>query len=206
MTAAGRARSVLAWLSVMLLLASPSAARAAPPVDAAAPLAPGQFVWDDAADATGPLFILVSLSTQRIHVYREGVLIGVAAISSGAPGHGTPTGAYTILEKDRWHRSNLYSNAPMPFMQRLTWDGIAIHAGWNPGYPASHGCIRVPTGFARHLFAVTDLGASVSIIDAAAPPVRLRFDALIWLAMMEDDGMAGGAPVRLAYSADIFVE
>src|SRR3546814_10651322 len=75
-------------------------------------------------------------------------LVGMASVSTGMKGHRTPTGEFPVLQKRQWHRSNLYSNAPMPFMQRLTWDGIALHAGHNPGYPASHGCIRLQIGSA----------------------------------------------------------
>src|SRR3546814_9593425 len=78
------------------------------------------------------------------HVYDGDRLVGMASVSTGMKGHRTPTGEFPVLQKRQWHRSNLYSNAPMPFMQRLTWDGIALHAGHNPGYPARHGCIRLP--------------------------------------------------------------
>ena len=81
------------------------------------------------------------------------------------PGHETPTGTYPILEKRRRHFSNLYNNAPMPFMQRLTWDGIALHAGQIPGYPASHGCVRLPHAFAEKLFAITERDMMVVIAD-----------------------------------------
>ena len=93
---------------------------------------------------------MVSIPQQRAYVYRGGTLIGVTTVSTGRPGHDTPTGRFEILEKRREHFSNLYNNAPMPFMQRLTWDGIALHAGQIPGRPASHGCVRLPLEFARH--------------------------------------------------------
>src|SRR3546814_17551293 len=89
----------------------------------------------------------------------------MASVSTGMKGHRTTTGEFPVLQKRQWHRSNLYSNAPMPFMQRLTWDGIALHAGKNPGYPASHGCIRLPREFAEHLFGVTDHGQVVVVAD-----------------------------------------
>ena len=97
------------------------------------------------------------------HVYSGDRLVGMASVSTGMAGHSTPTGDYPILQKNQWHRSNLYSNAPMPFMQRLTWDGIALHAGHNPGYPASHGCIRLPYAFAQKLFGMTSLGGLVTV-------------------------------------------
>jgi lipoprotein-anchoring transpeptidase ErfK/SrfK len=102
---------------------------------------------------------------QEIHVYRGGVRIGRASISSGKAGHDTPVGAFPILQKRKVHHSSLYDDAPMPFMQRLTWDGIALHAGRNPGYPASHGCIRLPREFAEALFDVTDHGQVVVVAD-----------------------------------------
>jgi len=131
-------------------------------------LRPGQYRWHpEAAPAAGPVSIVVSLPLQRAWVYRGGVLIGVSTVSSGQPGYDTPVGRFNILQKRVEHRSSLYDDAPMPFMQRLTWDGIALHAGHVPAEPASHGCIRLPARFARHLFAATELGGSVHVIDAA---------------------------------------
>jgi lipoprotein-anchoring transpeptidase ErfK/SrfK len=133
-------------------------------------LAPGDYMWSEAATAgQGPgVEILISLAEQRAYVYRGGELIAATTVSTGKQGKETPVGSFTILQKKAFHRSNLYSNAPMPFMQRLTWDGIAIHAGHLPGVPASHGCIRVPTEFAKRLFALTELGATVTVIDGVA--------------------------------------
>jgi hypothetical protein len=130
-------------------------------------LAPGHYVWHPEKAPDGPVEIVVSLPLQLAYVYRGGTLIGVSTVSTGKPGHETPTGSFEILQKKRDHRSNLYDDAPMPFMQRLTWDGIALHAGAIPGEPASHGCVRLPRTFAQKLFGVTQLGASVHIVDAA---------------------------------------
>ncbi len=143
-------------------------------------LRPGQYRWTPEAATTGPVSIVVSLPLQRAYVFRGEALIGVSTISSGAPGYDTPTGTFPILQKRVDHHSNLYDNAPMPFMQRLTWDGIALHAGRIPGEPASHGCIRLPRGFARALFGVTDLGTRVIVTDQApeAPEQALTFAAL----------------------------
>ena len=127
---------------------------------------PGQFVWDEDRAGDGTIEIVVSLPQQLAYVYRDGRLIGVSTVSSGQPGYDTPTGTFAILQKNRDHRSNLYDGAPMPFMQRLTWDGIALHGGEIPGRPASHGCVRLPQRFARDLFALTELGATVHITDA----------------------------------------
>ncbi len=130
----------------------------------------GQYVWFDqprlirASTAPSRISITVSLPDQRAYVYRDGEIIGVTTVSTGSRGRETPVGDYTILQKKPFHRSNLYSNAPMPFMQRLTWSGIAMHAGQLPGYPASHGCIRMPRAFAEQLYALTDLGVSVSVV------------------------------------------
>jgi lipoprotein-anchoring transpeptidase ErfK/SrfK len=135
-------------------------------------LRPGEFVWRPAAAATGPVEIVVSIPLQRAYVYRGGTLIGLTTVSTGRPGHATPTGRFDILEKRRQHFSNLYNNAPMPFMQRLTWDGIALHAGQIPGHPASHGCVRLPLAFARVLFDVTRVGASVHVVGTSPSPVE----------------------------------
>jgi hypothetical protein len=123
--------------------------------------------------------MVISIERQRVHVYDGDRLVGVASISTGMKGHRTPTGEFPILQKRPWHRSNIYSNAPMPFMQRLTWDGIALHAGQNPGYPASHGCIRLPYAFARRLFDVTQLGTLVSVTaDRLSPALMVEATVL----------------------------
>jgi lipoprotein-anchoring transpeptidase ErfK/SrfK len=133
-------------------------------------LAPGQYIWSPENSLTGNVEIVVSLPLQVAYVYRGGTIIGVTTISSGKPGKETPTGSFEILQKRKEHYSNRYDNAPMPFMQRLTWDGIALHAGKIPGTPASQGCVRLPMKFAKLLFDETKLGASVHIVDAAASP------------------------------------
>lgn len=115
--------------------------------------------------------VFVDLSTQRATVYRNGVRIGVSTVSTGKPGHATPTGVFTILQKDAKHRSSTYHNAPMPFQQRLTWDGVALHAGGLPGYPESHGCVHLPYAFAKVLFEATDRATTVVIAGDAAHPV-----------------------------------
>ena len=107
---------------------------------------------------------------QRVYVYRNGVEIAVSTCSTGKPGHSTPTGVFTILQKDKNHHSSTYNDAPMPNMERLTWSGIALHAGQLPGYPASHGCVRLPIEFSQKLFTVTHLGTPVIIANAASAP------------------------------------
>ncbi len=126
-------------------------------------LAAGQFVWDDKASVNAQTRVLVSLSSQMAYVFNGGELVGATTISSGSAGHETPTGVFPILEKKTMHHSRKYDNAPMPFMQRIDQYGIALHAGRNPGYPASHGCVRLPAKFAAKLFKVTDVGTEVVI-------------------------------------------
>lgn len=121
--------------------------------------------------------IAISKSSQRMYVFRKGVLWEASPVSTGRKGKETPSGVFAILQKKEFHRSNLYSNAPMPFMQRLTWDGIAIHAGHLPGYPASHGCIRLPPAFAESLYQLTGYrSTAVIVVDAPLenPEAALR--------------------------------
>lgn len=125
-------------------------------------LKPGQYLWRD-APATGESRVVISLSDQLAYLYRGNTLIGVATISTGKPPKVTPAGIFSILEKKPMHRSRKYENAPMPFMQRIDHYGIALHAGYNPGEPASHGCIRLPHKFAAKLYQVTDVGTPVLI-------------------------------------------
>lgn len=153
--------------------ASQTASTASPPlaVDGAIEaMKPGEFLWAPNFAPEGPVTVIISLKTQRAYAYRNGIPIGVSTVSTGKPGKETPIGVFTILQKAVKHRSNIYSNAPMPFMQRLTSDGIAMHAGYLPGYPASHGCVRLPVGFAKLLFGITSLGLTVVITDDPLAP------------------------------------
>jgi len=138
--------------------------------EAASRLKPGQFLWAPQIAPSGPVLVVVSLSTQRAVVYRNGVPIGISTVSTGRPGYETPTGAFVILQKHVEHYSRTYDNAPMPYMQRLTWGGIALHAGNLPGYPASHGCIRLPHGFAKLLYQLTQRGMTVIITERSGVP------------------------------------
>ena len=163
------ARMAARLLGGLLLVALAAAAWAqrmpvATPADL---LEPGQYTWQPELSADGPFLLVVSLSEQRAHVFRNGVRIAVSTVSTGMPGYETPTGVFTILQKRREHYSNLYDDAPMPFMQRLTWSGVALHAGSLPGHPASHGCVRLPHAFAERLFAITRTGMTVVIADEA---------------------------------------
>ncbi|WP_035609245.1 L,D-transpeptidase [Haloferula sp. BvORR071] len=145
-------------------------------------LNPGEYWWNPGLSPQGPLMILVSIPQQTMHVYRNGILIGRSTISSGAKGHETPGGVFTILEKQATHRSKTYNNAPMPNMQRLTWSGIAMHSGNLPGEPASHGCIRLPYDFSKLLFATTQKGGTVVIGNGKVPTPYLAANPGLLLA------------------------
>ena len=125
-------------------------------------LKPGQYVWRKGSFSGEPR-IVVSLSDQLAYLYRGDQLVAVSTVSSGKDEKPTPTGIFSILAKEPMHRSLKYENAPMPFMQRFDQYGTALHAGHNPGYAASHGCIRLPSDFAKRLYGITDIGATVMI-------------------------------------------
>lgn len=169
-------KSVAFLVSVAALMAPvPTAAqrvdlRAGSVVETVAKLRPGEYVWAPEVAPSGPMLLIVNVATQRAVLFRNGVPIGATTVSTGRPGYATPTGVFTILEKHVEHYSRTYDNAPMPFMQRLTWRGVALHAGQLPGYPASHGCIRLPKGFAQRLYGVTSLGMTVVITDHRVTP------------------------------------
>src|SRR5262245_56269506 len=131
---------------------------------------PGDYIWHPEISPAGPVVILVSLPDQVLYVFRNGVRIGRSTVSTGKKGHRTPTGVFTVLQKKVDHESSIYKGAKMPHMQRLTWGGIAIHAGKLPGYPASHGCVRMPVDFAEKLFTVTSIGTTVIIADNESGP------------------------------------
>jgi hypothetical protein len=131
-------------------------------------LNPGDYVWQPEISSTGPVVIIVDLSKQMLQVYRNGVEIGRCFVSAGVASHETPTGIFTILQKRATHHSNKYHEAPMPFMERLTWGGLAIHAGNVPGHPESHGCVHVPMAFAKKLFDITVKGSTVLITGGGA--------------------------------------
>jgi L,D-transpeptidase catalytic domain len=119
----------------------------------------------------GPLQLVVSIDTQTVTLFSNGVRVAQGPVSTGVPGHPTPMGVFSVIEKDRYHHSNLYSNAPMPYMQRITWSGVALHEGVLPGYPASHGCIRMSRDFAQKLWRVTKLGVRVIVARHELAPV-----------------------------------
>src|SRR5512132_2410274 len=133
-------------------------------------LKPGQYVWEPERAPEGPLLIVASITEQVAYVYRNGIRIARSSVSTGRPGHRTPTGVFTILEKEVHHTSSIYKGAEMPYMERVTWGGIALHAGDLPGYPDSHGCVRLPLEFSKLLFGVTMKGATVVIADQHSAP------------------------------------
>jgi len=167
--------AILASVAWLLLGPGLAAAGRAPPKNTSTPgtaktvlpaqLKPGEYAWHPELSPRGPIVMIVSLPEQLAYVYRNGVIIGASTVSTGKKGHETPTGVFTILQKHEDHYSNLYANAPMPYMQRLTWSGVAIHAGRLPGYPASHGCVRMPYEFARLLYGETKTGLTVVVSD-----------------------------------------
>ena len=132
-------------------------------------LKPGEYWWKPQLSPSGPLMVLVSVPEQTMHVYRNGILIGRSTVSTGSKGHSTPGGVFSILGKSKEYYSKKYDNAPMPNMQRLTDTGICMHSGNLPGYPASHGCIRMPYDFSQLLFSVTSSGGTVVVGDGKVP-------------------------------------
>jgi len=145
-------------------------------------LKPGEYWWTPQLSPSGPVVVLVSVPEQTMHVYRNGVLIGRSTVSTGSKSHSTPGGVFSILEKKQTHRSKKYDNAPMPYMQRLTWTGIAMHSGALPGYPASHGCVRLPYDFSQLLFKATEKGGTVVVGDGKTPTPHLASNPGLLLA------------------------
>ncbi|MGA9455995.1 MAG: L,D-transpeptidase [Pseudolabrys sp.] len=123
--------------------------------------------------AKGPLLVIISIADQRISLYDNGALVARSSVSTGVKNHPTPLGVFSVISKSRFHRSNIYSNAPMPYMQRITWSGIALHAGDLPGYPASHGCIRLTNDFAIRLWHLTKRGTRVIIAHDDIRPAEI---------------------------------
>ncbi|TLP45961.1 hypothetical protein FDK21_10035 [Cohaesibacter sp. CAU 1516] len=165
-------------LTVTVLLSSTAVGAAAgTPVSQLPVSSKAEKHLDPTLDA--PVQIIVSRKDQRLRVFKGGEEIATSRVSTGKRGHTTPTGIYSILEKRRRHFSNLYNSAPMPYMQRLTWSGIALHESNSvPSYPASHGCIRLPNGFAKKLFSLTERGAHVVIANRDAAPELIAHPAL----------------------------
>ena len=153
---------------------------AAPPADAASPRAHPERITEATAprDAGEPIMAIVSIKSQKVTIYNSDGWVLRAPVSSGQKGRETPAGVFSVIQKDADHHSNLYDDAWMPHMQRITWSGIALHGGPLPGYPASHGCIRMPYDFAERLFGETRLGMRVIIAPGDAVPIEIAHPAL----------------------------
>jgi hypothetical protein len=130
----------------------------------------GEFTWAPNVAPAGPILVVVSLDEQRAYAYRNNILIGAAMVSTGKPGHETPTGVFNTILKDKDHHSSKYNNAAMPYTQKITNDGVALHAGGIPGYPESHGCVHLPSEFARLLFEAAPKGMTVVIANKKSAP------------------------------------
>ena len=159
--------AVLAALTALPADAEARQARPAPPTEATAPRHAGE-----------PIMAIVSIKTQQVTFYDEDGWILRAPVSTGTRGRETPAGVFAVLEKDVDHHSSLYDDASMPHMQRITWNGIALHGGPLPGYAASHGCVRMPFGFAEKLFDKTRIGMRVIISPDDAAPAEFSHAAL----------------------------
>jgi len=157
----------------------------------ASALKPGQWIWGGDSKTAGPMVVVVSLTEQRGYVYRNGVLVALTTVSTGKPGHETPTGVFHIMQKDKDHRSSKYNNAPMPYQQRLTVDGVALHAGGLPGYPESHGCVHLPSAFAEKLFQASNMGMTVVVARQGA-----SMSSTVHPAMLAPVDSATGKPVQ----------
>ena len=140
----------------------------------------------------GPLQIIISIDQQKLHLYSDGKEVAETLIATGVPQHPTPVGVFSIIEKDILHHSNIYSGAPMPFMQRITWSGVALHEGVNLGHPASHGCIRMPRDFAARLWVLTKLGVRVIIARPELQPSDFA-DTRLFVHMDETPPISTGA-------------
>jgi lipoprotein-anchoring transpeptidase ErfK/SrfK len=191
-------RTALLAITAVFALSDPAAAPTAPAGTAAATAAPAKQVaptipdeWDaaDRAELTepgnelkpgdyrqlvdfqppAPVTVVVDIPSQLAGVYQLGQLVVVTTVSTGKKGHETPIGTFRVMGKEVDHHSNLYNDAPMPYMQRLTNDGVAIHAGKITGVPSSHGCVRMPLAMAKLLYRQTTVGTEVTIVDGPAP-------------------------------------
>lgn len=199
---AGRRRALkLAGLiaaGVTLDALLPASAADDPDMAAIKALKPGAFVWYPERAPDGFVAVVVNLSDQMAYVYRNGVRIGVTTVSTGKDGYSTPTGVFTILQKDVDHHSSVYNDASMPYTERLTWSGVALHAGGLPGYPSSHGCVHLPLAFAKLLFGITHLGTTVIIADNHSAPQDVLHPGLVMSEGLEQqlavDATGQGAP------------
>jgi L,D-transpeptidase catalytic domain len=187
---------VLTLLSAPLTHASPSHTKGRAVVPFTPALKPGDYVWHPEISPAGPVVLLVSLPEQVMYVYRNGVRIGRTTVSTGKQGKDTPPGVFTVLQKKVDHESNIYKGAKMPNMQRLTWSGIALHAGQLPGYRASAGCVRMPVDFAAKLYKVTSIGTTVIIADSDSSPSHTVRPGLLFSGKTGEAGRFGWMPEK----------
>ena len=157
-------------------------------------LAPGQFEWHPERSPSGPVLMVVSIDDQMAYVYRNGVQIARSTVSTGRAGKETPVGVFQILQRKVDHESNIYKGAKMPYMQRLTWTGIAMHAGQLPGYPASGGCIRLPYEFSKKVYGVLSNGSTVAITKKGTVPSYSSKPANVLLASRAQGASNKAAP------------
>jgi lipoprotein-anchoring transpeptidase ErfK/SrfK len=141
----------------------------------------------------GPLIIDVSINKQQVKIYDDNGFFAEAPVSTGMRGHPTPMGVFSVIQKQKWHRSNIYSGAPMPYMQRITWSGVAMHAGVLPGYPASHGCIRMPEAFAIKMYNWTRMGARVLVTPGEISPASFSHPLLPGMKVQPQPQVSTGA-------------
>src|SRR6476660_7100777 len=165
-------------------------------------LKPGQYVWEPERAPEGPLLIVASITEQVAYVYRNGIRIARSSVSTGRPGHPTPTGVFTILEKEVHHTSSIYKGAEMPYMERVTWGGIALHAGDLPGYPDSHGCVRLPLEFSKLLYTVTTKGGTVIIADQHSAPRETVHPGMLFSQATPPAGEAALAPGEFSWTPE----
>ena len=161
-----------------------------------------EIIKDTAVHPQMPLIINVSIAKQRVRVYDANGLFAEGPVSTGMPGHGTPMGVFSVIQKDRYHHSNIYSGAPMPYMQRITWGGVALHAGVLPGYPASHGCIRMPESFAVKMWGWTKMGARVIVSPGELSPASFEHPLLPAMKVLPQPQVSEQTDAPLAPKAD----
>ena len=155
------------------------------------------------AKPVGPLVVAISVDQQRLKIYDANGLFAESPVSTGMKGHATPMGAFSVIQKNKYHKSNIYSGAPMPYMQRITWSGIAMHAGMLPGYPASHGCIRMPMAFATRMWGWTRMGARVVITPGEISPAPISHPLL---ASRKPDPASAPVPMAAANGPTVKAE
>jgi hypothetical protein len=195
--AAGFASGAVAKATKPATVATPAPAAAAE-VDGGEPLKAGAFRWLAEPERNGmPMVMMVDLAKQRGYVYRGGALVAITTVSTGKPGHDTPTGVFPILQKQKLHHSNKYEDdrgrpAAMPFMQRLSWEGVALHAGRVRERPASHGCVRLPREFAEQLYSLTRHGDIVVISADSSLQSLAKAGLEMQLALM----LGASSPIR----------